>query len=408
MTELAPAPTFVPTLDTAAASAPDVVARARALIPELKTRAAEAEKQRRVPEENVRLVREAGLFRVLEQAWTGGYELPVRTHVDVVAAVAEGCTATAWVVGVAHAHSWMLGHMSRQAQADVYGDDPDTLVAGVIGPRGKAVEQADGSYVLSGFWPFGSGSERAAWVLLGAQVTDREGRPDGESDFLVPIADVTLKDDWYVAGLQGTGSCSVTVESLSVPAHRRLRLDRMLERQLPSYDDPAAPDLAKAQATPVLTIALCGAALGTARAAMAEFVRMIPGKKVMYTAHVSHEWVPNQVALGHAASLIHAAELVLYRVAEDIDDHARRHSAMSDELRGRLRMDCALAVRFCLDAVDRLFMNGGASGLSLSSPLQRAARDLRAMNMHGLLLLETSAEIYGRILLGLGSNSPIY
>lgn len=389
-------------------SAETVVASARALVPHLKQRAAEAEQLRRLPNESVRLVRDAGLFRVVGRKLTGGYEMSLRTHIDVVSTLAEGCTATAWVMGVSHAHSWMVGHMSRQAQADVYGNDPDALIAGVIGPRGRAVEQPDGSYVLSGFWPFGSGSEHADWLLLGAQLTGADGKPAGDADLLVPASAVEFRDDWNVAGLQGTGSCSLAVKDLHVPAHRMLRLDLLLKRQLPGYADPDAPALAKAQATPVLSIALCGAALGTARAALAEFVRMIPGKTLMYTAHISHEWVPNQVALGHAASLIHAAELVLYRIADDIDDYARRGEAMPDELRGRLRMDCSLSVRMCLDAVDRLYMNGGASGLSLASPLQRAARDLRAMNMHGLLLLETSAEIYGRILLGLGSNSPIY
>jgi hypothetical protein len=29
------------------------------------------------------------------------------------------------------------------------------------------------------------------------------------------------------------------------------------------------------------------------------------------------------------------------------------------------------------------------------------------VNMHALLLFDTSAEIYGRVLLGKGSNSPI-
>jgi 3-hydroxy-9,10-secoandrosta-1,3,5(10)-triene-9,17-dione monooxygenase len=198
------------------------------------------------------------------------------------------------------------------------------------------------------------------------------------------------------------------VKDLAVPAHRAVRFDALLERDVPTYADPTSPALTKAQAVPLLSLALCGPALGTARAALAEFLRILPGKKLMYTSHIAHEWIPNQVTLGRAAAQIHAAELILYRIADDIDDYAARGEAMPESLRGRLRIDCSLGVRMCLDAVDDLFMNAGASALSTSNPLQRAARDLRAMNMHGLLLLETSAEIYGRILLGLGSNSPVY
>lgn len=77
------------------------------------------------------------------------------------------------------------------------------------------------------------------------------------------------------------------------------------------------------------------------------------------------------------------------------------------EMRARIRMDCAQGVKLALDGVDKLFVMSGGSSLSLRSPLQRAARDLRAINMHGLLLHEAGAELYGRVLLGLEPNTPI-
>ena len=80
---------------------------------------------------------------------------------------------------------------------------------------------------------------------------------------------------------------------------------------------------------------------------------------------------------------------------------------MALEMRARIRMDCAFAVRLLMDAVDKLMLIGGASGLSLKSTIQRAARDLRATNMHGLLLLETNAEIYGRVLFGKDPATPL-
>jgi hypothetical protein len=80
---------------------------------------------------------------------------------------------------------------------------------------------------------------------------------------------------------------------------------------------------------------------------------------------------------------------------------------MPMEVRARIRMDCSYAVRLLLEAVDKLFLNGGASGLSLKGSLQRAARDLHAINMHALLLFDTSAEIFGRVLLGKEPNSTI-
>jgi 3-hydroxy-9,10-secoandrosta-1,3,5(10)-triene-9,17-dione monooxygenase len=380
---------------------------AESLVEPLRGLAAKAEELRRVPDESIALLKSSGLLRVLQPASCGGKQLTIRDHVDAVATVARGCNATGWVLGVYHAHSWLVAQMDRRAQQDVYGKDPDTAVAAVIGPRGKAVRKADGSFVLNGFWPFGSGNAAASWVLLGAELFDEAGVKQDEGDFLVPVAAVEILDDWRVAGLQGTGSSSIRCANVAVPAHRFLSLSALLENNTPPYNDPDGPALYKAQAGPVLGICIASSATGVARGALEEFVRVVPGKQIMYTAHVSHEWIPVQKALGEAAGMINAAELVLYRVADDIDEYAARDERMPMDVRGRIRMDIALVPRLCRDAVEKLYTIGGAAGLTLKSPIQRAARNLQAINMHGFLLYDSGAEVYGRILLGLDPGTPV-
>ena len=99
----------------------------------------------------------------------------MRSHVDAVSTVAKGCAATAWVLGVYHAHDYIIGHMSEKAQEEIYTTGDIAAVAAVIGPRGKAIHRADGAYSLSGFWPFASGNAGAHWMLLGAEVFDESG-----------------------------------------------------------------------------------------------------------------------------------------------------------------------------------------------------------------------------------------
>jgi 3-hydroxy-9,10-secoandrosta-1,3,5(10)-triene-9,17-dione monooxygenase len=152
---------------------------------------------------------------------------------------------------------------------------------------------------------------------------------------------------------------------------------------------------------------IASSSIGVARGALEEFLKVVPGKKVLYTAHVAHDWAPVQIALGEAAAMINAAELVMYRAADDIDDYAARGERMPMSLRARIRMDITYVPRLCREAVDKLYTIGGASGLSLKSPLQRAARNLQATNMHGLLLQDAGAEIYGRVLLGLDPGTPV-
>ena len=380
---------------------------AEAAAEEFRARVPQAESDRRVPAENMARIRESGLLRVIQARNCGGHELSMRAHLDVISAIAEGCSSTAWVLGVMHAHSWMMAHFPGQAREDVYGADPDTMVSAVIGPRGKAVLNGDGSCELSGFWPFGSGCEHASWLLLGAEVSDGSGDVVDAADFLVPAGDVEIKDDWFAVGLSGTGSCSIQVDGLTVPAHRRLSIPALIEGKTPGMEEGYDGWLHRAEAVPVLALCICGAALGLGRAAVAAFRGSVEAKPVAYTPHIHSEWSATHVKLGEAASLIDAAHMMLYRVADDIDSCARSGTPMSMETRARIRMDCSQGVRFALDGAEKLFLMAGGSSLALRSPLQRSWRDLHAINMHGLLLPEASAELYGRVLLGLEPNTDI-
>lgn len=395
-----------PTTDESVLSHEDVVARAKRVAIAIKDNAAHAEELRRVPETSIALLKEQGLLRVIQPKRAGGWELSMRAHLDVVTALAEGCGSTSWVAGVAHAHSWMLGHFPEEALQEVYGDDPDTLVAAVIAPRGKAVRHADGSYSLEGFWPFGSGCLHSEWLILGAEVSDEAGEVVDAGDFLVPASSVEIRDDWYVAGLQGTGSNSMTCGGLKVPAHRFLSLDRLYALETPGLENYDGW-LYRAEAVPVLSLCITGTALGTVRAALPEYLRVVPGKALAYTGYKAEDFVGTQMNVASAATLIDCADFLLYRIADDIDRYAKAGERMPMEMRGRIRMDCAQAVRFCMEAMDKMFHTAGASGLSLKSSLQRAWRNVHAINMHGLLAFDTSAELYGRVLLGLEPNTDI-
>lgn len=385
----------------------DLTRRAKSVAKELKSRVAKTEEIRRVPEENLARICQEGLLSIIQSRRCGGHELSMRAHLNVVAAIAEGCPATGWVLGVMHAHSWLMAHFPHQAQDDVYGEDPDTMISAVLAPRGKAVRQSDGTYLLSGFWPFGSGCQLSKWLLLGAEVFDEKGESLDLADLLIPTADVEIKDDWYVAGLQGTGSCSLVVENLAVPAHRYLSLHGLIARDTPGMKEGYDGWLHKGEPVPVLALALCGGAIGLARAAIDEFRKCIVGKTVAYTEHVQTEWASTHITLANAVSLADAGELLLYRAADDIDRMAQAGEAMSMEMRGRMRMDCSQGVRFALKGAEKLFIASGGSGLSLRHPIQQIWRDLHAINMHGLLFHDASAEVYGRVLLGLEPNTII-
>ena len=84
------------------AGAEAVKASAKRIAPRLKALAPEAEQSRRLTREGIDLVRDHGLFKTLQPERSGGHQLTLRTHLDVVSALSEGCVSTGWVVGVAY------------------------------------------------------------------------------------------------------------------------------------------------------------------------------------------------------------------------------------------------------------------------------------------------------------------
>jgi 3-hydroxy-9,10-secoandrosta-1,3,5(10)-triene-9,17-dione monooxygenase len=389
--------------DTATSTA--ALDAAQALVPRLRERAAQTTIDRRLPQETIDDLVQSGALKTIQAKRNGGQGLGMRDHLNVISTLARGCGSTAWVSGVVHAHSWLLSHFPEQAQDEIYGANPSAMVSAVIGPRGKATRTADG-FVVSGMWPFASGSERADWLLLGGSVLDDESDVVDEGDFAIPTSDVTYLDDWFVVGLAGTGSCSVTVDGLAVPEHRFLSLPGLIQGKSPgmSLHDSWVPRCAP---VPVLALALTGGAIGLARQALDDFPALITGKPIPYASGIRDENPVTHAEVAQATSLIDAGEMLLYRTADELDAAGRDGRELDLKTRARMRLDCAQGVRNCLDGVQILFQLTGATGLRTSSPLSRALADLQAINQHGLLDIRTNREMYGRVHLGLEPNTPL-
>jgi 3-hydroxy-9,10-secoandrosta-1,3,5(10)-triene-9,17-dione monooxygenase len=384
----------------------ELVRRAEALLPQLRELASETEQLRKMSPRAVDAVRQAGLFKVLQPSRIGGHQQSLRTHIDTIATVGQACGSTAWCMGVMQAHSWLIGHFPKAAQDETYGANPDTLISAVISPRGKLHATKDG-YLLNGVWPFASGSQHSDWLILGAAVLDDKGEVIDEADVLLPTHAATIKDDWNVTGLRGTGSCTVVAKDVFIPTHRYISLRGLVGGQTPGA---ALHDgsLYKSAAVPVLTMALVPAALGIARGALEAFVKRLPGRTVAYTEQeVQIDMPVTHLQAAQAATKIDVAEALLYRCADDIAAAAESGREMEFSKRARVRADCAWAARQCLEAVEIMYLASGGSGISETSTLGRAWRDLHAINMHGLLNLETNMEMYGRVVLGLKPNTPL-
>src|SRR5437660_11224883 len=116
-----------------------MVARAKALIPELRDRASRTEELRRLPPETERDLHEAGLFRIVQPKRVGGSELDYVALVDCADALGQADASVAWNFANLSSHHWMLGMFDPRAQEAVWNKDVNALIpSSFIFPAGRA------------------------------------------------------------------------------------------------------------------------------------------------------------------------------------------------------------------------------------------------------------------------------
>ena len=198
--------------------------RVRELIPGIRERAAETEKLRRLPDATWAELQEAGALRALQPQRWGGLELDPQVFYQAAMEVAAVCPSTGWVLSVVGVHPWQMALFPDQAQADFWSKNPGAAASSSYIPSGK-VQPVPGGYRLTGRWSFSSGCDHCQWVLLGALILDPdEKEPPDFRTFALPRADYQIEDNWFVAGLAGTGSKNIVVQDAFVPEYRTHRM----------------------------------------------------------------------------------------------------------------------------------------------------------------------------------------
>ena len=74
---------------------------------------AEGRQQRRLPRAQIDAMRATGLYRVYNPTRWGGFELHMDEVLPLVAQLAEGCPASAWVLAVYQIHTWVIALFAR-------------------------------------------------------------------------------------------------------------------------------------------------------------------------------------------------------------------------------------------------------------------------------------------------------
>src|SRR2546428_10443776 len=359
----------------------EALARARDLVPALRERAARDEALRQMSKETLDDLHHTGLLRFHQPRRWGGSEQPFVAIFDIPAEIARGCASTAWNVGNLGIHHWMLALYDERAQHEVWGANPDALIAsGIAYPQGKA-RRVDGGLMISGFWNFSSGVDVADWTMLATIVRDGERVVDHRM-CLVSRADYEIVDDWHVLGMRSTGSKSVRATDVFVPEHRALSM--YLARggtEYPGYRVNPNP-LYRVPLSALGSHCLAGAGVGNAQAALELTIEAVKPRSTSSTAMRMRDFQALQLRVAAAGAKVDAARLVIRTDCVDADRIAHEGRAPTLEEKLRFKRNVAWAMDLCMAAVDELHALAGANGIYDHYPIQRIFRDQHALSAH--------------------------
>lgn len=369
----------------------DLIARARDMIPRFQARQGACEEQRRIPQESLDELFEAGLFNILKPRKYGGYEMGWDVFNDAVMAVAEGCGSTGWIYGVVGGHPLMAANFSGEVQDEIYADDDRALVASARIITGS-MERVKGGYIGRGRMTFCSGCQHAQWVFAG-------GNPvDGSDDLitvLMPIQDVEILDTWHALGMAGTGSHDIQLHDVFIPERRTMI----------AGTTPPGRGLHNAAIFNVGHMALgaynlAAVVVGVATGGFNQFVEEMKGRASRFGAKIA-EFQSFQLRIAESAAELDAAARVMRANMEEVARVIEAEVRIPPEMLVNHRRDTAYCSVLAQRAIDRVMYAGGANALFLTNNLQRAWRDAHAGGAQFNINWDMEGTKYGKAVLGL-------
>jgi 3-hydroxy-9,10-secoandrosta-1,3,5(10)-triene-9,17-dione monooxygenase len=375
-----------------------LLAAAGALVPLLAERAPATNAARDVPAATVAAFHAAGLLRVLQPRRFGGLQQSFAVFSRIIEILTEGCASSAWVYAVLAEHQWIIASLPERGQIDVWGDDPAAVASSSLAPRETAT-RCDGGWRLSGRFPFSSGCSHAQWAIVGARCEEAAGN-FATRYLLVPMREVEIIDDWHVLGLRGTGSRTLVLRDVFVPAHRTVLLRALLDGTPPGAAVHPEYDVVRAPRGFLVVFSLPPVAFALGRRALALAAAALSGRVSRGVTRLAESEVV-QLRLAEAAASIEVASLVLEtRRAQSLAALASGRPITLEEVL-RNRRDVTFGMQQIRNAVQSLVELCGSRTVQDADPLQSILRDVITIATHQAFSPLATVVPYGRWLLGL-------
>ena len=359
-----------------------------------------SERERTLSAAQVAGLWDSGLMRWANPAEAGGAEPTFAEMIETWIELAWQDGSLGWI-GIANLPSAAAAaaYLPEEGFVEVFGGaDHHSTVGGQFFPNGLG-EEAEGGYVITGAWNFGSGTGHAEYVAAGFMPT-RGGEivfgEDGMPPLLVaiiPASQITFTDGWHVQGLKATGSYDYEVADLFVPVARTFELFT----RTPVRGSSAAFAMGL---MPITAAGHASWALGVAKSALDDVAELAKGKVRMGDeASIAHR-LTFQRGLSHHGAMWRAAKLLVLTTFSDIEEKVASGGKLSVADRAEMRVAATYATEASREITEWAHLQAGTAAIREGSRLERAFRDMYTGTQHVFIGEKTYTDA-AKIALGL-------
>ena len=370
-----------------------------AILPAIAANATRAEEERKVPDENIALLKSIGMHRAFQPKQYGGLEIPLPQFADCVAALAGACGGTAWAFSLLCTHSHQLAMFSSGLQDEIWQNQPDATASSSIAPFSQ-IEETEGGVYLSGEMGWSSGCDHAEWAIVGMR---RKSANDElvYSFGVIPRCDYEIRDNWYAMGMRSSGSKTLVIKNAFIPNHRIEVAKNMMEGCSSGFGLYPDSEIFYTPYRPYFASGFAAISLGIAERMLVAFKEKTTNRVRAYTGASVGTATPALMRLAESTHQVAAARALLEKTWQDHAEHGRHHEYPNRQTLTFWRTNQAYAVKMCIEAVDRLFSAAGATSWLEGNEMQRLFRDSHMTGAHAYTDYDVCAQILGRELMGL-------
>jgi alkylation response protein AidB-like acyl-CoA dehydrogenase len=362
-----------------------------ALLADIRARRAEFIAAQQVPQDIIDAFRRIGVYRAVVARRFGGEERTPAEFCRLIEAISEADGSAGWVASFGSAACY-LAALPEATLRQVYANGPDVVFAGGLFPLQPAKRTPDG-FLVSGVWKFGSGCTGAELIGAGIAVAGGDSTGGLPRVAVMPADKVTIRPNWDVIGLQGTGSHDIIIDNVVVPEEWTLIRGGPATIDAPLYRYPSL-----SFASQVLAVV----GLGVARSALDDLIAMAGGRASITGAPVMAERGYVQLEIAKAEAMLRAARSFFYEATEALWGEVLAGTP-SQRTSTLMRLAATNAARAGAEVARIACGLAGTTSIYTQHNLARTMCDSLVVAQHAFLS-EGTLQSAGRILLGLDAQ----